>query len=80
MKAVEQHIPQVTLQYAVIAPNAKDAMLMQLKECHSNDIKCFFDPGQAMTLFSKEDLNQALELANYLICNEYEFGWILEKM
>jgi sugar/nucleoside kinase (ribokinase family) len=79
MKAGEQHVPTSTISYAVIAPNAKDAMLMQLKECHSNDIKCFFDPGQAMTLFEKEDLIFALQTANYLICNEYEFGWILEK-
>ena len=80
MKAGTQHVPAWDIQYAIIAPNAKDAMLIQLKECHSNDIKCFFDPGQAMTLFSKEDLTQALENSNYLICNEYEFGWILEKM
>ncbi|PJA48280.1 MAG: carbohydrate kinase family protein [candidate division SR1 bacterium CG_4_9_14_3_um_filter_40_9] len=79
MKAVNQHVPKGDIQYAIIAPNAKDAMLMHLKECHSNDIKCFFDPGQAMTLFSKEDLMQALENSTYLICNEYEFGWILEK-
>jgi len=63
----------------MISPNAKDAMMTHLKECHSNDIKCFFDPGQAMTLFSKEDLLQALGNASYLICNEYEFGRILER-
>jgi len=80
MKAGTQHIPACDIQYAIIAPNAKDAMLLQIAECHSNGIKCFFDPGQAMTLFSKEDLIYALENSHYLICNEYEFGWILERI
>lgn len=80
MQAVHQHVPEWDIEYAIIAPNAKDAMLLQLKECHERWIKCFFDPGQAMTLFGKEELSQALEFANYLICNEYEFGWVLEKM
>ena len=79
MKAVDQHVPEWDIQYAVIAPNFKDAMLMQLKECREKWIKCFFDPGQAMTLFGKDDLMQALESANYLICNEYEFWLILKK-
>lgn len=79
MSAAKQHIPEWDIEYAMIAPNAKDAMLIQLKECKEKWIKCFFDPGQAMTLFGKEDLMHALEAANYLICNEYEFWWILEK-
>lgn len=79
MQAVKQHIPEWDIVYAVIAPNAKDAMIMQIKECKEKKIKCFFDPWQALTLFGKDDLTQILETTNYLICNEYEFWLILEK-
>lgn len=79
MKSVDQHIPGWDIAYAMIAPNAKDAMLMQLQECKKNQIPCFFDPGQALGLFDKDDLFTALKTADYLICNEYEFNAILEK-
>ncbi len=79
MQAVKQHIPQWDISYAMIAPNAKDAMIMQIEECKEKNIKCFFDPGQALTLFWKNDLLRVIESTNYLICNEYEFWLVLEK-
>ncbi len=78
MKAVDQHV-QWDISYAVIAPNAKEAMLMQLDECKTKWIKSFFDPGQALGLFSKEELLQSIESASYLISNWYEFDSIVEK-
>lgn len=79
MNSVNQHINQNNIVYAMISPNAKDAMMSQLKECKEKWIKCFFDPGQAMTMFDKNNLMEALENADYLICNDYEFWMILEK-
>jgi len=81
MNSVNQHVYNLNekIDYAMISPNAKDAMLSQLKECKEKWIKCFFDPGQAMTLFDKNELIDSLDNANYLICNDYEFWMILDK-
>lgn len=65
--------------YCIISPNAKDAMMKFLQEAHQKYIKSFFDPGQAMGLFSREELLQACSLADYLICNDYEFEFLMSK-
>lgn len=81
-KSVGQHIIDYLdqgLEYVMVSPQNKDVMIAQLKECKENNIKCFFDPGQAMTLFNKEELEQALGACTYIICNEYEFDSISAK-
>ncbi len=64
--------------YCIVAPNAKSAMMKFIQEAHDLQIPCFFDPGQALWLFNREELLQCLDAANYLICNDYEFDLVLK--
>src|SRR5690625_2282143 len=43
--------------WAIVAPDAKEAMLVHAKRLHENDIPFVFDLGQAMPLFDGNDLN-----------------------
>lgn len=65
--------------YAIIAPNDKQAMLHFLDDCAAKAIPTFFDPGQALELFSQEELRHAIQKANYLICNEHEFALLQRR-
>ena len=65
--------------YCIVSPNAKEAMKKFLQEAHHQYIKSFFDPWQALGLFSKQELLQCCVLANYLICNGYEFELLMNK-
>lgn len=65
--------------YCIVAPNSKPAMMKFIQEAKEKHINCFFDPGQAMGLFNKEELISCCTSANYLICNEYEFDLLMKK-
>jgi adenosine kinase len=61
------------ISYAIVSPNKKEAMIKHLKESKGKKIETFFDPGQALPMFSKQELILASEHASYLIVNQYEF-------
>jgi adenosine kinase len=79
---IDSHLSQNILSeiaYAIIAPNNKEAMLNGLQECSDKKIPVFFDPGQALELFSQEELRHAIQQATYLICNEHEFALLQRR-
>ncbi len=65
--------------YAIVSPNDKQAMLRSLKSCFHASISTFFDPGQALELFSQEELRLAIHQSTYLICNEHEFALLQRR-
>lgn len=68
------------LNYAIVSPNKKEAMLAQVKELNEKWVKTFFDPGQAIFWMDKYDLEQAMKYANYLIVNDFEFDLFKSKI
>jgi sugar/nucleoside kinase (ribokinase family) len=48
-------------------------MLLHLKEMYEYKITSFFDPGQQLSVMTKEDLENAMNWADFLIINEVEF-------
>lgn len=74
-----QNIPNLKISYAIISPNGKDVMIKHLKQASELDIKTFFDPGQMITSFTKEELIECLDYSNYLVLNDYEYNLFLEK-
>ncbi len=72
-KDLEKEIKE-ELAYGIVSPNKKEAMLKHLADLKGKNVKSFFDPGQALFVFNKEDLEKASSLANYLIVNDYEYG------
>lgn len=64
--------------YCIVSPNGKAAMLKFVQEAKDKGINCFFDPGQQLPTFTKDELISCCVSANYLICNAYEFDLLMK--
>jgi len=65
--------------WGIVAPESRDAMFAHARRLHANGIPFVFDLGQAMPLFSGEDLQAMLKLANIVTANEYEANVIAQR-
>ncbi|HYF58201.1 MAG TPA: carbohydrate kinase family protein [Burkholderiaceae bacterium] len=65
--------------WGIVAPNGKDAMVRHAREFAAAGIPWIFDPGQALPLFSGEELRALIEGASALAVNDYECGLVCEK-
>ena len=63
-------IPDQKFDYAIVTPNDKAIMVAHVYATKQSGALVFFDPGQALGLFTKEDLS------DYLICNDEEASTI----
>ena len=63
---------------AIIGPDGKLGMQQHARECAQHGIPFLFDPGQGLPMFSREELLEFLQLADYLAVNDYE-GKLLEE-
>ena len=68
----------ITFQYAIIAPDSRDGMIRRVNECTNRGIFTIFDPGQAMGVFSREELIDLTSKAQITIMNEPERAQFLE--
>jgi adenosine kinase len=64
---------------AIIAPDGKEGMLQHARECAACGIPFVFDPGQGLPMFSGEELNEFVRLADYVAVNDYEGKMLEEK-
>jgi len=64
---------------AIIAPDGKDGMLQHARECAATGIPFVFDPGQGLPMFSGEELEEFVKLADYVAVNDYEGKMLEEK-
>ncbi len=65
-------------QLAIVGPDGKEGMQQHARECAEHGIPFVFDPGQGLPMFSAEELNEFLALADYVAVNDYE-GKLLEE-
>lgn len=65
--------------WGIVAPNGKGAMLRHAREFSAAGIPWIFDPGQALPLFSGDELRALIEGANALAVNAYECHLVAEK-
>ncbi|HEX5769099.1 MAG TPA: carbohydrate kinase family protein [Burkholderiales bacterium] len=63
---------------AIIGPDGKQGMLQHARECAAAQVPFVFDPGQGLPMFSREELGEFLQLAQYVAVNDYE-GKLLEE-
>jgi len=63
---------------AIIGPDGKEGMLQHARECAQHAVSFLFDPGQGLPMFSAEELNEFVRLADYIAVNDYE-GKLLEE-
>jgi adenosine kinase len=59
---------------AILGPEDPELTLRQAREIADQNIPILFDPGQVITDFNAEQLLEMLQLAGYLIVNDYEFS------
>jgi adenosine kinase len=64
---------------AIIAPDGKLGMVQHARECAEHDIPFMFDPGQGLPMFSGEELEEFIRLADYVAVNDYEGKLLQEK-
>jgi adenosine kinase len=68
---------EVTL--GILAPDGREGMLQHAREFHEAGIPFIFDPGQGMPMFTKEELQHFVSLADYITMNDYEAQLMQEK-
>lgn len=71
-----QSVPEGDFVYAIVAPNAKWAMFAHAEQAKAQWASVFFDPGQAMSLFSGDDIVRMSTYCDYLIVNDYEYSLV----
>jgi adenosine kinase len=64
---------------AIISPNDPGAMLQYAEECRTLGVKYIWDPGQQCARMSGSELQDGLNGATIVICNDYEFELIRQK-
>ena len=65
--------------WAIVSPDSKEGMLANANRLRAQGTPFVFDLGQAMPLFSGDDLNQMLSKAQILTANDYEAEVIVQR-
>lgn len=65
--------------WAIVAPDSKEGMFAHARRLKRQGIPFVFDLGQAMPLFTGDDLLQMLELAQVFTANDYEASVIVQR-
>jgi adenosine kinase len=63
----------VSVQIAIISPNAPSAMIKYTRECQELGIPYIYDPSQQIVRLSREEVLEGVRGARMLIVNDYEF-------
>lgn len=65
--------------WAIVAPDAKEAMFAHAERLHAAGIPFVFDLGQAMPLYEGADIERMLSLCSVLTANDYESEVITQR-
>lgn len=65
--------------WAIVAPDAKAGMMARVEELHRLGIPFLFDLGQAMPLFSGDDMLWAFRKARAVALNDYEASVVQQR-
>ncbi|HEY2256879.1 MAG TPA: carbohydrate kinase family protein [Variovorax sp.] len=87
----QAHITRVAarddIRLGIVAPDGREAMLQHAEQFKAADIPFVFDPGQGLPMFDGKELAHFVELASWVVVNDYEAkmlsqrtGWSLAEM
>lgn len=68
-----------TVKLGLIGPDGKDGMFAHARQMHAAGVPFVFDPGQALPLFSGEELLELVQMADWLAVNDYEAQLVMER-
>jgi len=69
----------IPIDFVHISPHNPKAMVKQIKECQSMNLKYMYDPAFQTGDFSRDELREGIAGAEILIGNDYEIELISEK-
>ncbi|BEP57510.1 carbohydrate kinase family protein [Variovorax sp. V118] len=87
----QAHITKVVaredIKLGIIAPDGREAMLQHAEQFAAGGIPFVFDPGQGLPMFDGDALRHFIELASWVVVNDYEgkmlsqrTGWSLAEI
>jgi adenosine kinase len=87
----QAHITKVVarddIKLGIVAPDGREAMLQHAEQFAAAGIPFVFDPGQGLPMFDGEALRHFVELASWVVVNDYEgkmlsqrTGWSLAEI
>jgi adenosine kinase len=75
------------IRVGIIAPDGRDAMLQHAEQFKAAGIPFVFDPGQGLPMFDGKELAHFVDLASWVVVNDYEgkmlsqrTGWSLAEI
>ncbi len=75
-----QPVPrQSGLRLGIIAPDGRQAMLEHAEQMAQAGLPFVFDPGQGLPMFGTEELRRFVELAAWVVVNDYEGAMLAER-
>ena len=78
-RSAENDFSDVDAVWGIVSPDSKDGMFAHAQRMKSAGIPFVFDLGQAMPLFTGEDLKQMIGMASLLTANDYEASVIEQR-
>lgn len=87
----QAHITRVAaredVRLGIVAPDGREAMLQHAEQFKAAGIPFVFDPGQGLPMFDGKELSHFVELASWVVVNDYEgkmlsqrTGWSLAEI
>jgi len=87
----QAHVTRVAaredIKLGIVAPDGREAMLQHAEQFKAAGIPFVFDPGQGLPMFDGEELRHFVELASWVVVNDYEgkmlsqrTGWSLAEI
>jgi len=87
----QAHITRIAarddIRIGIIAPDGRDAMLQHAEQFKAAGIPFVFDPGQGLPMFDGKELAHFVDLASWVVVNDYEgkmlsqrTGWSLAEI
>ena len=67
------------IDFALITPTKKEAMIKHAKECYEQKIPFVFDPSHQLTAFTPQELMMIIGQAKFYVANDYEMKLTQEK-
>jgi adenosine kinase len=80
VRSVDINVADVKdVNFGIVAPDTREAMLKHAREFAEKKIPFIFDPGQALPLFSGEEFRAFIEQADYVTVNDYESSLLQQR-
>ena len=79
VRSAENDFSDVDAVWGIVAPDSKEGMFAHATRMKEAGIPFIFDLGQAMPLFSGDDLKQMIAMATLLTANDYEASVIEQR-